>query len=397
MYSKRACADGAKNDGKRICLPSTRSYARLHGHHLGPHVSQSALTYSLNYIRENGVPSASSRATQYRARRYAIEEMTTPYGPVVVPVTLPVVERGKSRDVDVVLIHPIAILWRTLHDCVAFAELFRQALACYSNCHHRPWRMVLYMDEVSPSTDVKGGVDGRKMQCVYWTFAEFGVRLYAEDVWMVLASVRSDLVDHKMPGGMSRLVAMCMRQFFSPDTHDASKSGVALKLLTKNGDHTHTRLFIAHHTTIADFKGLCQVLGSNTQSGTKACPECRDIIDPFKSKNAVLESPGLVPFTSTDPDTWRTHDDDSVRRIMAKLSLATGQRYKDLCHYHGYKYCQYNIINDPYLLYRPISTLLYDWQHVWCVSGIFDRSMSALTDELKGVVNCGDFDEYFQP
>ena len=151
-----------------------------------------------------------------------------------------------------------------------------------------------------------------------------------------------------------------------------------------------------HHATIGDFKGLCQVLGSNSQSGTKPCPECRDIIDPFKSKDADLEGPGLVPFTSTEPNTWRKHDDASVRRLMDRLRDATRPRYKQLTTIHGYKYCKYNIINDPYLKYRPISTLLYDWQHVWCVGGVFERSMNALQDSLKGLVGCADFNEYFK-
>ena len=185
------------------------------------------------------------------------------------------------------------------------------------------------MDEVSPSTDVSGGVDGREMQCIYWTFAEFGCRLYSEDVWMVLASVRSDLVK-KMPGGMSRLLTMGLRMFSSPDSHDAFKSGVTLMLKGANAEHKRIRLFMQHHTTIADFKALCQVLGSNSQSGTKPCPECRDIIDPFKSKDAELIGPGLVPFTSTEPSNWRKHTDDSVRRIFAKLSAAAPARYKEL-------------------------------------------------------------------
>lgn len=366
----------------------------LVGHHLGPHVSQSALAYSLQYVRDHGLPSASSRPTQLRARVSTVEAMGTRYGPIVVPVSLPLVVDGNNIEEQVFMINPLAMLWRTLHDCLPFADLFRHAANSHSLA--RPWRLVIYFDEVSPSTDISGGVDGREMQCIYWTFAEFGNRLYSEDVWLVLAAVRSDLVNNKMPGGMSRLVAMALRMFFSPDSHDASKSGVALMVKEADAEHTKCRLYIAHHATIADFKALCQVLGSNSQAGTKPCPECRQIIDPWKSKDAALEGPGLVPFTSTQPRTWRKHDDDSVRRLMAKLRDAPRARYKALTMIHGYKYCEHHVINDHYLMYKPISTLLYDWQHIWCVGGVFGRSLDACLDSIKGLAGVADFDAQFK-
>lgn len=397
MPLKRKCDHDASECAGTARNSSASNRDRLVGHHLGPHLSQSALAYSLQYIRDNGLASASSRATQLRARQSTVEDMRTPYGRIVVPVELPVVIDGTSQTETVFLIHPLAILWRTVHDCLPFAELVSVALNSHACDQQHPWRMVLYMDEVTPSTDMSGGVDGREMQCIYWTFVEFGDRVYSEDMWMVLGAVRSDLVNRKLPGGMSRLLAMAMRMFFSPDSHDASKSGVTLAIKQASGEHKNAKLFMVHHATIADFKALCQILGANSQSGTKPCPECRDIIDPFKSKDAELIGPGLVPFTSTEPNTWRKHDDASVLRIVAKLRDAVGGRKKELATIHGYKYCQYNIMNDPHLKYRPITTLLYDWQHVWCVGGVFDRSMTAVIQSLNGLVDCGDFHTFFKP
>ena len=74
------------------------------------------------------------------------------------------------------------------------------------------------------------------------TFAEFGVRMYHEDGWFVLTAIRSNLVNNQLPGGMSRIVATAMRMFFNPDTHDASKSGVQVRILKPDGGHARKKV-----------------------------------------------------------------------------------------------------------------------------------------------------------
>ena len=231
------------NDVSKIA-PPTSTREQLVGHHLGPHLSQSALAYSLQFVRDHGVASSSSRPTQLRARQRTLKELGTPYGPIVVPLDLPVVINDADRIEVVSMIHPLSLLWRTLYDCLPFAELVSQALVTYPCTQQSPWRLCMYFDEVTPSTDLQGGVDGRNMQCIYWTFAEFGVRMYHEDVWLVLGTVRSNLVNNLMPGGMSRLVATGMRMFFNPDTHDASIGGIQLQLLQGGGGHLKRRSWL---------------------------------------------------------------------------------------------------------------------------------------------------------
>ena len=192
--------------------------------HRGPHVSQSSVQHTLAYVREHGLPSVSGRNSQRRARQIAVADKSTPFGPILLPVDLPCTD-GPT---PVHMIDPIPLLWRTVRDCPSYAALLREALLRYPCSVTEPWAIIIYFDEVSPSADVQGGVDGREVQCMYWSFAQFGALLYHEDVWNVVVAIRSDLINHELPGGMSRIVAMALRRFFG--VHNIEKAGVVLSM-----------------------------------------------------------------------------------------------------------------------------------------------------------------------
>ena len=65
------------------------STERLVALHHGSYVSQNALTFVLKDIKENGLPDALSRRSQYRAYEKSNASRETPYGVVVRPFDVP--------------------------------------------------------------------------------------------------------------------------------------------------------------------------------------------------------------------------------------------------------------------------------------------------------------------
>ena len=123
----------------------------------GTYVSHRALESLLLKAREEGIPCAVSRTTQWRERRTSVS-VETSYGPLVVPVEVPQVDGdGEPTDpIQIYVQHPLAMLQ---HSCRGpFQKMMQATLAK----HPEPWSLILYSDEVGESDQV---VDSRKACC----------------------------------------------------------------------------------------------------------------------------------------------------------------------------------------------------------------------------------------
>ena len=323
-----------------------------------------------------------------------IAERHTPYGPILIPMSLPCA----SGEREVTVQSPAAWLWQLAKESTAFAECLRRAHAREPSGPDTPWKLILYFDEVSPQNPLARGKDKRKTQNVYWTFAEFD-QLYSEDMWFVAACARSVLVED-MPGGMSRFLGMLMKLFFNPEGNDMAKAGVSLSM----GDGAPLRIFAEHSQTIADVKAICQVLGC--RFGTLPCPFCRNVVD--HSSLLHLHGEGrLLPLTSLATAEWKRHTDASVRAVVRKLAEKFGElgptKFTEYQQLRGWTYNPHSILVDADLQYKAISTLNYDWMHVWCVDGCFARELRQLMDCIHQAnvrntfVRYADLHDYMQP
>ena len=356
----------------------TQDPAQLVALRRGPYLSKTALSSVLGLVREQGLPSASSRSSQLRARKRICSE-ATPYGPCIIDAELPLT----NGPCTVAFQSPFAIIWKTVKESVHFRTMLRDALRAHPSTPQQPWNLIIYFDEISPNNPLARGHDLRNTQCVYWSFLELG-HLWQEDVWMVVAAVRSHMIYDDLPGGMTHFLTIVMKLFFDDAGHHFARTGVMLDF----GDGEDTlflRLFANHAATIADFKAHAQLLCSKGQSGTKPCPMCRNVIDHKKSV-VPLAGGGLLPFTSTDTTTWKLHTDASIRALVEKLRNASthmgNPAFKELQTIHGWTHNPWNILADASLKYKAASTMIFDWMHVWCIDGVFARSFNSLMDEI---------------
>ena len=128
----------------------------------GAHVSKSALEQVFDRARAQGLPTASSRRTQTRARNTKCE-YKTPHGAGIVPLVLPC----KSGAVTIAIEDPFATLWLLARESRRFRNLLRGRLQSHHCDTLNPWSIVLYFDAVSPTDPLRKGTDLRDTQCVY--------------------------------------------------------------------------------------------------------------------------------------------------------------------------------------------------------------------------------------
>ena len=158
--------------------------------------------------------------------------------------------------------------------------------------------------------------------------------------------------------------------------------------LSDGGAPDIRRIVAKHQITIADYKASAEVLCGMGVSATKPTPWCRAVVVPNRAVDR-LEAPGLVPITSTDVQAWKIHTDATMRALIAKLAAASAEERPALQTRCGFRHVPNNVIAHPSLDYKPASTLLWDWMHVWCIDGVFDRTMKSVMSTLRGACPTG--------
>jgi hypothetical protein len=350
--------------------------------------TQSAIAHILKECREDGVPDVSSRPSQYRARKGVINEHT-PYGPLVSPLRLPL-------DVpdDVAVQHPMAMLHTACNECEPFAELMRDTLERFPVSHSNPWRIITYIDEIGPGDALKH--DSRKAHCIYWSFLEFGPEILChEEVWFAASIARTSVIE-KLDAGTSHLMKLVLRKFFDPHGHNFERGGVTLKLHGDNGSSVF--LFAKLAMFIADEKAIKEVMMCKGHAGIKLCMCCKNITS--DKSRLHLGSALARPGSCINFDEWDLHTDGSVRNVLRRLSDAApvmGQtEFETLEKILGWGHSPFNVLNDTDLNVDPISILMYDWMHIFFVTGLWNHETCDLLIALEKACNKrGHRDDWF--
>ena len=173
--------------------------------------------------------------------------------------------------------------------------------------------------------------------------------------------------------------------------------------VSEAGDSSETvRIFATHDCTICDFAALKELLCSMGQSGLKPCPKCSNIV---KDDLALCD---LLPLSSLEYTRWKKHTDQSLRDIQSHMrrerTRITKTAFGELETRMGFHFSEHAVVNDTALNYRSISTLNFDWVHIYFSSGLFTREIEAFVAkarELAGkgkpaLVSYADLHDYLQ-
>ena len=368
--------------------PKQELSAVLTSSHSHSYVSQSGLAAVLKSIRENGMPSTTSRSGIKRARD------------AVLPASLWLVEEVEMEDgskKEIPLCHPIQLLQHMVAEVDAFAAFFAQKLRAHPNSEESPWSISLYSDEIVPGNALKPRND-RKLVAFYWSFGQFDAAVGHEDVWHHIVAVRSSVV-RSMKSGWSQLFKVTCGTFFK-HPFDVSK-GVVLNI---KGHGMHM-FFAKIGLLVGDEPSLKGCWSTKGASGSLPCLMCKNVTLAHLQIAQNDTSRYFVAHTETDLSKLIFQDDNSMlqsvqslvasfgqgsKASFAKAEQALGLQYAP----EGALYCN-DLINNQ-LLSGPISITQYDFMHTFFVSGIWNTEAGLLLQAVKDVVTVAEANRFLQ-
>ena len=122
------------------------------------------------------------------------------------------VENKDGTSQNIVFARPFAILSRMFEECCSFRDLVKRSHEAKPSSHE----VVDFLHRRVDSWQWLGGrIIHRKVQAIYWSFAEFGSdTLCKENAWMCMLVHRSKL-NRQVVGGMGKVVGMALREVFT--------------------------------------------------------------------------------------------------------------------------------------------------------------------------------------
>ncbi len=356
------------------------------------HVSARGLAGILRQVRDEGIPECISRSTIMRERQRAVYKNTC-YGPIIVHVDAVTADGGT---VKIPIQNPAAALADAVQE-EEFANILRCAWPANGS---DKFNIALYSDEVTPNDPLK--TTAKRMQAFYWTFLEVGPdALVNEDVWFTLTAVRTDDVD-TLESGFSQLAMLCVRSFFGL-INGCFDVGVALEL---HGDSGKRIALAKLDMFLGDERALKATCACKGSAGLRLCVLDRNIVH-FDSDYLPDPTNYNVPSTCLDRSLIIPNTDANVRATLARLATASADvsygaktRLKKLQTHLGFNHVRYNVFTEPRLNIGLVSTVVYDWMHVYFTTGIFDGEVAQFLNIMNkhgdATVSMNALHEYLQ-
>lgn len=338
------------------------------------YVSQSALEALLQELKETPIPEAGSRRTIKRARDLHVD-VQTPLGSLITDIAVKL--QKDESEVTLPALNLPALLWHVCHDYPQMAAFFQKRMHLHPNGPEQAWSMTLYTDEISPGNQLKAA-NTRKVHGFYITFDELGPEARTrESFWWCLCIARSSVVS-KLKGGLSAL------------THALATSSIVKSLETgcmlTMASGERCMFFARLKTLLGDESALKFVFDVKGASGTLPCPLCSNIISKVSAAEDYDATGTLRSISCTSPNEFVLRTDaeifqahDLLRRRQGVLSKKDYTRLEQSL--------GLNFNPDGILAHRSVplvQSLMYDWMHVFLVTGLYQIEMGLLLPILYG-------------
>ena len=193
-----------------------------------------------------------------------------------------------------------------------------------------------------------------------------------QEAWFELSLLRTSSMQ-AVKGGLSAFFVAMFRLFF--DRHDVSTGGFSAPLCC-SGDRATFWLDI--RMVIADESAQHVLFSAKGAGGLKPCMLCANVFNTRLRQEsiAVADRTGWsANHDCDDASRFVPHTKDTINEIIRRLSApmtATARRAMetDL----GFNYEAAGLMLDDRMLQHahPVDTCLFDWMHVFLVSGIFN-------------------------
>ena len=120
------------------------------------------------------------------------------------------------------------LIYKSFAQGGSFTNLLLDRLQLHPCSPERPWRLIVYCDEVVPGNALSHD-NKRKFWILYFSFLELGpVTLQMEEAWFCCLARRSREVS-KLAAGISQVVAVVLRHFFGELGCNLRTGGMVLR------------------------------------------------------------------------------------------------------------------------------------------------------------------------
>jgi hypothetical protein len=353
------------------------------------HVTMAGMDKLLKAVRDGGVPAASSRSSQYRARKHIASTMT-PFGTLIQEVSL---KRKDGRTVEVAIQHPLASLFHYVEVSEHWAYMVSKTMREHACSPGKPWNVVVYQDGINPG-DGLAKHQARKSCAFYWSIWELGLPyLQHEESWLVGIVLRQDIIT-TLEGGHTQVAKVVMESFAHP--HNSEVVGVQLRF----PDGSTCRVFLKIGVLLADEPAIKEVLDCKGHAGTKPCLLCLNAaLHGAHGDGAPLHefSPYLVSIAEPNFALFKKHTDASLRTMLAKLHAYKSELSKE--HFElreqlfGFNYNPHQLILNERLRLDVASMVMSDWCHTYICDGIADEELGSLMKAMQQIKSPTTFSE----
>ena len=226
----------------------------------------------------------------------------------------------------------------------------------------RPWRLVVYWDDVGIGSAVKAD-NKRNLAAIYASFLEFGTWLRDERSWMPLGVMRTTV--HKKDVGTSALIKYLVRAIFRRGS-SLSADGV---------DVGGTRIFARVHRILMDEGAGKDTFCAKGSSGLRPCWQCKNVVLNQEDNLADHDPSGyFVKLSCCTPDKFDPQTSSeyiaSYDNLVSLKGSISNARWEKLQTASGITVDETSLMSDISAReIAPPSTYTRDPMHVFLSSG----------------------------
>ena len=198
---------------------------------------------------------------------------------------------------------------------------------------------------------------------------------------------------------MSNLFRLVVRSFFDDAGHNLQTSGMIIKFT--DGSQP-TMLWAALAVKVADESALHQVWLNKGAGGIMLCLLCSNVVSDDSGLAMHDARHELVPSTCLEFGRFVLHTGASIRALLARIAAfaegATKTALEEFEKQVGFSHCPESILMDPALspYVDPCRITMYDWCHVFLVSGLFQLIVGLLMRLLHPQITYSDLNEFIR-
>ena len=120
---------------------------------------------------------------------------------------------------------PVARPQALIRSLVKISPSLRCMIAATPSTHDKPWKIVIYIDEVTPG-NISAPMNSRKFVAVYYTFKELASLVRSQDFWFHFGVLRTNVLKF-VEGGYGAMTKAIVHTFIS-DVESFCHVGIAI-------------------------------------------------------------------------------------------------------------------------------------------------------------------------